>query len=105
MEKQTNNFGIGLIFGVLLGALAGILLAPSTGEETRRKLIETTEDIQTNLKNLSQKVKKETDEMIRKGKDFVKEIEKNASHKFQSLEKDIKEKISDYDQVDEDTIN
>jgi gas vesicle protein len=105
MEKQTNNFGIGLIFGILLGALAGILLAPSTGEETRRKLMETTEDAQSNLKNLSQKVKKETEEMIRKGKDFVKEIEKNASNKAQSLEQDLKEKISDYDQMDEDTNN
>jgi hypothetical protein len=43
--------------------------------------------------------------MIRKGKDFVKEIEKNASNKAQSLEQDLKEKISDYDQMDEDTNN
>ncbi len=105
MEKQSNNFGIGLIFGILLGALAGVLLAPSTGEETRRKLMESTEDIQSNLKNLSQKVRKETDEMIRKGKDFVKEIEKNASNKFQSIEQNVKEKISDCDSMDEESFN
>ena len=65
MEKQSNHFGAGLFFGLALGVLAGILLAPSTGEETRRKIMDSTEDLQNNLKNISKKMKSETDEIIK----------------------------------------
>jgi gas vesicle protein len=99
MEKETNNFGIGLFFGIVVGALAGILLAPNTGEETRRKLMDTSEDIQNNLKTLSSKVRKETEEMIQKGKDFVKEIEKNTDKKIHSMEEKIEDVISDEEEI------
>ena len=43
MEKKCR-FMEGLLAGAALGALAGILLAPSSGEETRRKIKKMVED-------------------------------------------------------------
>lgn len=35
------SFGVGLIFGLSLGAIGGLLAAPKPGEETRQELKET----------------------------------------------------------------
>lgn len=37
-EKSSIEFGIGLIAGVVGGLVAGILLAPKSGEESREKV-------------------------------------------------------------------
>ncbi len=38
MSKETNSFMKGLAFGAVAGAVAGILLAPKSGEETRKDI-------------------------------------------------------------------
>ena len=37
-EKSSIEFGIGLIAGVVGGLVAGVLLAPNSGEESREKI-------------------------------------------------------------------
>ncbi len=37
-EKSSIEFGIGLIAGVVGGLVAGVLLAPKSGEESREKV-------------------------------------------------------------------
>ena len=37
-RRESNFFGMGLLAGLALGALAGLLFAPSTGEVTRRRI-------------------------------------------------------------------
>lgn len=37
-RRESNFFGMGLLAGLALGALAGLLFAPSAGEETRRRI-------------------------------------------------------------------
>ena len=36
--ERARVFGLGLLLGAVAGAAAGLLMAPSSGEETRRKL-------------------------------------------------------------------
>lgn len=38
-HKNGESFTFGLVVGALLGAVAGVLLAPASGEETREVLI------------------------------------------------------------------
>ena len=38
MDNNTRSFFSGLVFGIVAGAVAGILLAPKSGEETREDL-------------------------------------------------------------------
>ena len=37
-RDRARVFGLGLVIGAVAGAAAGLLLAPSSGEETRRRL-------------------------------------------------------------------
>ena len=38
MKKSTGHFVLGAIFGMALGAIAGVLSAPKSGEETRAEI-------------------------------------------------------------------
>lgn len=42
---------VGFLCGVAAGALAGILLAPSSGEETRKKIADKAGDLKDDLSN------------------------------------------------------
>jgi gas vesicle protein len=83
VEDNKNRFGLGLFLGIAMGVLAGIVLAPSTGEETRRKILDSTDELQGSIKTITKKIKTETDEMIKKGKDFMQEAEISTRSKIQ----------------------
>lgn len=44
-EKNSISFGLGLLAGVVGGILAGILYTPKSGEESRKILKDTVEDL------------------------------------------------------------
>lgn len=54
MEKRFNaaDFGLGLIIGLALGAIGGIILAPQSGEKTRKSLVNRAADIKTSSQEL-----------------------------------------------------
>lgn len=60
MEKEGNKFLVGLTLGLLFGGIAALLLAPQSGEETRKKLAESGEKLKEAINELSDKLKKET---------------------------------------------
>ena len=57
--KGTSRFLIGFIAGALAGATVGLLLAPESGEDTRKLIIDT------------------IDEYSKKGKEFIESKKKN----------------------------
>jgi gas vesicle protein len=74
MANQNNGkFASGLLFGIIIGAVTGLFLAPQTGEETRKKLQETAEDFRKQIAKVTEKLKEETNEVIEKGKSFLEE--------------------------------
>jgi gas vesicle protein len=74
MSNENNGkFAVGLLFGLVFGAVAGLFLAPQTGEETRKKLQETAEDFRKQVAKVTDKLKEETNEVIEKGKMFLEE--------------------------------
>ena len=60
--SDRNHFIEGVVFGAVVGGLLGVLFAPQSGAETRRKL----KKIKDNQGPLIQSTKEKTEEMISK---------------------------------------
>lgn len=54
-----------MLFGVIAGGAAGLLLAPAKGEKTRKK-----------LNKQAERAKKEMDELVQVGRDTYEELRK-----------------------------
>jgi len=52
-NNRGSGFFKGVLFGAVLGAVAGILLAPDEGKNTRRKLKNKKEEIEPRLRELA----------------------------------------------------
>ena len=61
--KDASKIGIALLAGIAAGALAGILLAPEEGQETRKKLAK-------KARKLEEKLKDKANDLKDKAKDF-----------------------------------
>ncbi len=77
---SVSKFLAGFVVGGAIGAIAGILLAPKSGEETRKILADTAQD------------------MVRRADETAKQIQVKADDAVSDLQKkgeEIKEKIQD----------
>jgi gas vesicle protein len=79
--SSTSKWIAGLMVGLLVGAVAGVLLAPSTGEETR-------DDLLVKIDLLKEKI----NELIEKGGEFTSEKIDILKEKINALEKEIEGK-------------
>ena len=66
MAKDSNFFE-GLVLGAILGGIAGVLFAPDSGRETRRKL----QNSSLEKEDLVDTAKDQTENMIEKTKDAI----------------------------------
>ncbi len=78
--SSTGKFLTGMIIGGAIGAIAGILLAPKSGEETRAELCESTKDL---LKRADETVK----EIQNKADDVVSDIQKKGEEIQNKIQK------------------
>ena len=77
---SVSRFIAGFVVGGAIGALAGILLAPKSGEETRKLLADSTKD------------------MVRRADETAKQIQSKADDAVSDLQKkgeEIKDKLLD----------
>jgi gas vesicle protein len=59
------------LVGMVLGAIAGLLFAPRSGEETRKYLRERSNKGLDTLKQQAGKLRESTDAIVNKGKEFI----------------------------------
>ena len=76
MEREENRCAIGcVILSFLVGGLAGagvaLLVAPKTGETTRRMIRELAEDTKAKAEDWIEEVKDKASGYVKKGKQFV----------------------------------
>ena len=70
---STQNTLIALVAGVALGAVAGILLAPASGKETRKNLLKKGESLRGQLSDLVDQGKDLMDEAMSTAKGAAKQ--------------------------------
>ena len=81
MSAQDSGFNartilLSFFFGGLIGAGVALLIAPKTGEETRRMIKELAEEVKEKAEDYIDQAKGAATAYVEKGKDFV-EKEKN----------------------------
>ncbi len=76
---SADRFFAGFIVGGALGALAGILLAPTSGEETRKVISEKTSEVKGKAEESIQDIKSKTetivDEIQQKGDELLNKVQ------------------------------
>lgn len=73
--SSSDDFFKGLLFGAVIGATAGILLAPKSGSETREDIKKLSTDLQDKAQDLYYSSKKEVEKRLRELKAAGKRID------------------------------
>jgi len=72
-EKNSGEVMLSFLLGGLIGAALGLIFAPRSGKETRRRLVELSDDLGERLSTLSKEVSEKTEDIIAEGKDKLRE--------------------------------
>ena len=76
---SAGKFLAGFIVGGAVGALAGLLLAPKSGEETREMIAKTSTDIydktEASLKEIKAKTESVVDDLQKKGEELITKVQ------------------------------
>lgn len=62
--KKAVNFVFGAVIGGIIGAIAALLLAPSSGEDLRLDLQQKAQNIQIEIKEAAQKKRDELEQQL-----------------------------------------
>jgi len=102
-SKTSNKFGMGLLFGTIVGGLAALFLSPTSGKENRElvaKKIKELEkilaesDIEEKVKDIFGEVTEEATSTYKKAKkEFIKELAE-VKETVQALDKEKVEKVA-----------
>jgi gas vesicle protein len=94
-NKNKSGFGFGMIFGVLAGAVAGLLLSPKTGKQNRELIMKKAKELEKKLED--QHLDKKMKEFVGDTTEETKEVyEKVKSEVIKDLS-ELKDKIDDID--------
>jgi gas vesicle protein len=71
-KRDAGKIITGLLFGSLFGATVGLLMAPTSGQETRRKITEGAIGVQEKVKTAAGNVESRARELVEDVSDKVK---------------------------------
>ena len=100
MSKEMNSFLKGLGFGVVAGAIAGVLLAPKSGKETREDIQKLATDLKGKAEDLYADAKKKLDKKVKAVKDLGKKIDEK---KYTTLVNEIVDEYKSKDLLTSDS--
>ena len=74
-DKMFDNFGW-FVAGLVIGGVFGVLYAPETGEDTRRKIVQTSKTASNELIKKVDELKKAIGEALKTEEEIILEEEK-----------------------------
>lgn len=77
--NKDGSFMTGMFFGLIVGGILGVLFAPDAGENTRRKLKDTSDDLKEKGDKVLEKAGRFVEDVRVAADPLVDEIEKNVS--------------------------
>lgn len=83
MSDKKENFSAGALIGFIVGAVAGVLLAPAGGDETRKKI----------KKGYEEKVAPALDKISDKAKELGGPVKEKFVDEIEQLADDVSEKV------------
>ena len=83
--RTLKTFGVVLAAG-LIGAAVALLLAPASGEETRRRLARGVEDEKRRMKK---RIDRERVNLVKRGRRAIEEVTEAVSDELQAAQKKI----------------
>ena len=92
MKKKTGIIGA-LVGGTIIGATAGVLLAPKSGKETRKDIVKKAKKITNKVKTLEiEDIKTYITEKVAEIEKYLKNLEKekDAKRKITKIQKEVK---------------
>jgi gas vesicle protein len=98
MENQetkcsAQTVALAFLGGAIAGVIAGILLAPKSGEETRRELKEYARRTEEEVVERAKEARAALDEVIERGKHFVAEKKSDVEAAVKAGKEAMKEKM------------
>ena len=84
---------LGLVAGAAIGAIAGILLAPDKGSETRKRISSKTGDLADNVKNSFGEFIDQVKNTYSKADDNMEDFEASSRSKMSGLKEDFKASV------------
>ena len=70
-ENNSGEVILAFILGGLIGVAVGMLYAPKSGKETRKKLKDLGEDLAEQFGDMGEEVKNKTKQMVNEGKEKI----------------------------------
>lgn len=101
-KKQSSNFGLGVVFGALVGAVTALFLTPTTGEENRKKALEMYEKVKQMVQEgeIEEKAKELFGEVTEEGTRLIAEVRSEILTRLDEVKSDVstfdKEKFTKY---------
>ena len=81
-EKALKNKAIGATLGLAVGAVAGVLLSPKSGKETREDIANTAKEVPIKAKEIIEMAK----EKVEEAKEKLKETKAKFADEIEELE-------------------
>jgi gas vesicle protein len=86
---------IGFLFGALTGAVAALLFAPSSGEELRRKIEATGEDLVEDAERVYDEARGQVTDLQERGRIVLQDNVKKAQKAVQDAQQKLSEEAAD----------
>ena len=100
-DNDISGFDVVKAFalGALFGAGAALLLAPESGEETRKKIAKQTEETKKKIFEKSEELREKSSEFLEEGKttleNFKKDLNKIVTETRGSIKDSIREELAE----------